>query len=310
MTEPAFSAPLDPGLVAAILDTDLPQHVIDDLAQSPDAAGEILLNAAYELRGSRPDTARRVLDLLRDRAPDADHRQYAVHMSARLLREEGRAAEADRLIEELMRPGVLGRPMAAVLADEFAEAGDLDRALYCYNVACRSLLAAPVELVEGMDPVGLLPLTGRARVRERLGLPADEHDRAVLAAGEGGPSLVEEMGRLGGDREEGDDSADLASRTRVVLTGEDRSYYEDVERGLRESAGELRFVVTVDPEEIDAHARDLGLDPEDPDTLRSWARTLDGDSARPVAWPPERNAACWCGSGRKYKKCCGSPAVR
>jgi hypothetical protein len=26
-----------------------------------------------------------------------------------------------------------------------------------------------------------------------------------------------------------------------------------------------------------------------------------------VPWPPERNAACWCGSGRKYKKCCGAP---
>ncbi|MGA4539020.1 SEC-C metal-binding domain-containing protein [Uniformispora flossi] len=26
-------------------------------------------------------------------------------------------------------------------------------------------------------------------------------------------------------------------------------------------------------------------------------------------WPP-RNGPCWCGSDRKYKKCCGSPAVR
>nr|WP_310376412.1 SEC-C metal-binding domain-containing protein [Catenuloplanes atrovinosus] len=23
-----------------------------------------------------------------------------------------------------------------------------------------------------------------------------------------------------------------------------------------------------------------------------------------MAWPPERNGACWCGSGQKYKKCC------
>jgi len=23
-----------------------------------------------------------------------------------------------------------------------------------------------------------------------------------------------------------------------------------------------------------------------------------------VPWPPARTAACWCGSGRKYKKCC------
>jgi tetratricopeptide (TPR) repeat protein len=25
-----------------------------------------------------------------------------------------------------------------------------------------------------------------------------------------------------------------------------------------------------------------------------------------IAWPPGRNQPCWCGSGRKYKKCCGS----
>src|SRR5262249_20104774 len=26
-------------------------------------------------------------------------------------------------------------------------------------------------------------------------------------------------------------------------------------------------------------------------------------------WPPLRNAPCWCGSARKYKKCCGNPAL-
>jgi hypothetical protein len=26
-----------------------------------------------------------------------------------------------------------------------------------------------------------------------------------------------------------------------------------------------------------------------------------------IAWPPERNQPCWCGSGRKYKKCCAAP---
>lgn len=26
---------------------------------------------------------------------------------------------------------------------------------------------------------------------------------------------------------------------------------------------------------------------------------------RAIAWPPGRNDMCWCGSGRKYKKCCG-----
>jgi len=26
-----------------------------------------------------------------------------------------------------------------------------------------------------------------------------------------------------------------------------------------------------------------------------------------IAWPPGRNEPCWCGSGRKYKKCCAAP---
>ncbi|MET9293299.1 SEC-C domain-containing protein [Streptomyces sp. NPDC003077] len=30
---------------------------------------------------------------------------------------------------------------------------------------------------------------------------------------------------------------------------------------------------------------------------------------RAIAWPPPRNGPCWCGSGRKYKKCCGNPAL-
>ena len=25
-----------------------------------------------------------------------------------------------------------------------------------------------------------------------------------------------------------------------------------------------------------------------------------------IPWPPARNSRCWCGSGVKYKKCCGS----
>ncbi|MGW9552991.1 SEC-C metal-binding domain-containing protein [Nocardiopsis sp. NPDC055551] len=300
MTEPAYSAPLSPRLVAAILDMDLPQHLLDDLAQTPDQTGDILLGAAAEMRERRPDLARRVLDLLREHAPEPDYRQYATHMLAGLLRSQGAVAEADGLIDELMSPGVLGRPMAAVLADEFAADGDLDRALYCYNIACRSILAEPVELLERMDPVGLLPLMGRARVRERLGLPADEHDRAVRAADEARPSLEEEMGLLEEPVEEAPDA-------RVVLGGRAREHYSGIERALREGGNGQRIVLA-EQVEIDAYAGEHGLDPAVEETRNAWARTLPED--RVVAWPPERNRPCWCGSGRKYKKCCGSPSAR
>jgi uncharacterized protein YecA (UPF0149 family) len=29
-----------------------------------------------------------------------------------------------------------------------------------------------------------------------------------------------------------------------------------------------------------------------------------------IAWPPGRNQPCWCGSGRKYKKCCTAPGAQ
>ena len=28
-----------------------------------------------------------------------------------------------------------------------------------------------------------------------------------------------------------------------------------------------------------------------------------------VSWPPDRNQPCWCGSERKYKKCCAAPSL-
>ena len=44
-------------------------------------------------------------------------------------------------------------------------------------------------------------------------------------------------------------------------------------------------------------------DPEQSDTRASYSTTLLGrDIVKP--WPPERNEPCWCGSERKYKKCC------
>ena len=27
---------------------------------------------------------------------------------------------------------------------------------------------------------------------------------------------------------------------------------------------------------------------------------------RTLVWPPGRNQPCWCGSGRKYKRCCAA----
>jgi tetratricopeptide (TPR) repeat protein len=49
---------------------------------------------------------------------------------------------------------------------------------------------------------------------------------------------------------------------------------------------------------------------EDPEEARAaYAMHLTGDG-EVILWPPGRNEPCWCGSGRKYKKCCGPALAR
>ena len=50
-----------------------------------------------------------------------------------------------------------------------------------------------------------------------------------------------------------------------------------------------------------------GEQPDDAEARATYAALL-GAHADPdlVSWPPGRNEPCWCGSGRKYKKCCAA----
>lgn len=65
------------------------------------------------------------------------------------------------------------------------------------------------------------------------------------------------------------------------------------------------MIVPLDVAGLVAFARREGRDPGSRATRLAYSDSLADD--RDVTWPPERNAACWCGSGRKYKKCCGTP---
>ena len=44
-------------------------------------------------------------------------------------------------------------------------------------------------------------------------------------------------------------------------------------------------------------------DATDPKTRAGYADRIATGTGQ-IPWPPERNGACWCGSGLKYKKCC------
>jgi SEC-C motif len=82
-----------------------------------------------------------------------------------------------------------------------------------------------------------------------------------------------------------------------------------MEQRLRHLASNLGFnplvaPLTVEGLEADAHAR--GDDPGSAEARSAYGAELVS-TGHTILWPPGRNDPCWCGSGRKYKRCCGAP---
>lgn len=252
--------------------------------------------------------------------------------------------EAEGVLGELLRPGRLEPGPAGLLAEDLMEAGDLERALRCANIASRELLVEPAEDLVDADAAMMHPLFIRARLRGKTGLPMDEHDDVVLAVAKRvlreNPELDWDEDSDGWDEDvPGQGGGDVPppgplqgiqvlvrrgdfdrARSRGLLTddaaqqGPDR-YFRATEEVLRDSSGErpaMSFhTVLFGVDEMAAFAGVRDLDPADVATHRAWAHSEVPDgSPRLLAWPPGRNEACWCGSERKYKKCCGSPAHR
>jgi uncharacterized protein YecA (UPF0149 family) len=85
----------------------------------------------------------------------------------------------------------------------------------------------------------------------------------------------------------------------------------DRERANRElaEAGYPRItLVPLRVAELSEFSKATGSDPRQE---ASKAACMAGALARgeAIGWPPGRNAPCWCGSERKYKKCCGRPIL-
>lgn len=74
-----------------------------------------------------------------------------------------------------------------------------------------------------------------------------------------------------------------------------------LERLLTSAAdeGEVAVLAVADVESFAALAGDAPSG-----TALDEFATRRAGSLPTIAWPPERNAACWCGSGQKYKRCC------
>lgn len=88
-------------------------------------------------------------------------------------------------------------------------------------------------------------------------------------------------------------------------------YRREVElqlRALAEQPTAVRVVVVpLNVEDLVAYATRAEKDPASRKTRLAYTDVLYSSGRAGTRWPPERNSPCWCGSGEKYKKCCGSP---
>lgn len=75
-------------------------------------------------------------------------------------------------------------------------------------------------------------------------------------------------------------------------------------RAVAPGAPRHPVVAPLTVERVVAFAADNDLDAEAAEVRARVAYEV-AQEGEAIAWPPGRNEPCWCGSGKKYKKCCG-----
>ncbi|MFJ5030911.1 SEC-C domain-containing protein [Streptomyces sp. NPDC088560] len=310
----------------------------------PEDAEALLLRAAahLELSGDRP-AATTLYDRLLATTADLDNPPLIRALKASNLWEYGHEAEARAIIEGL-RLAAPRDPAPWLIAAESLESHDeLEAAAETLTEAARSLLPEGTEPPAPTHP--LLYARHRVRrmlglphddwdtladTLHSAPVSLDElHDpKRVWSLGSDNPAeLAAEISRLqaelGAYREALSRPFPVAvlhwpapELTELVsayptLSSEYPSHPEHlstIESSLRElsSSGTANLgIVTGTVPSYEAFAASEGSSPDDVTLLPQYATTLAA-RGRAEAWPPERNAECWCGSAEGYEACHGA----
>ncbi|HEX6674187.1 MAG TPA: SEC-C domain-containing protein [Actinomycetes bacterium] len=241
-----------------------------------------------------------------------------------LGREEDALAQLDALKE--LPPS---SPGPCQMAGELLEAGARNElALVWFDLAVSLLTPEERAAMRSAGASGLygkMIVAGRQRVRRALGLPDDELDDGVPAPWipdlDGFVStdeLLELPGRIPGRQVRSlfwqvREFDEAVRRWPAIFSanGPDyTAYHARLESRWRQLVERGVARITLVPASADGLARFAERTDGDPGEEHTRKAYMDEIAAAAIEWPPARNAACWCGSGRKYKKCCGNPATR
>jgi tetratricopeptide (TPR) repeat protein len=308
-------------------DAEQARSLEEEAERFPDERGELLLEAGE--RWLRAGDHARAIDLFEQVLTiGGEDGEYARVSLAESLFELGRDEDALAQLHAL-RELPPSSPGPCQMAGELLEArARTELALVWFDLAVSLLTRDERAAMRSAGASGMyakMIVADRRRVRRTLGLPNDELDDAIpppripdLDGFVSTDELLERPGRIPARqvrslfwqvREFGE-----AMRRWPAIFGangpDHRAYHARLESrwGQLTERGVAR--ITLVPASADGLARfaeRTGGEPGDEDTRQAY---MDEIAATGIEWPPARNAACWCGSGRKYKKCCGNPAAR
>jgi hypothetical protein len=244
---------------------------------------------------------------------------------AQLMVKVGQRAEGLALLESL-RPYLGTEPSANMsIVDALLETDQEEVAVEWLTEVIRQQLRNRLDADAAKEHTVLLNM--RRRIRYQLGLSPDALDLAAPAD----PALPFDSALapspLGGDDDwEDEDWEDDDDDVLRLLYWPEHEYTLLLARwpGLAEEFGAdwasqrdsikaecaeslADGPVQVLPGEVEEYATFAakhGLDPAIASTGDRYEDQLTMQG-RGIEYPPERNAPCWCGSGSKYKKCCG-----
>ncbi|MER5430861.1 SEC-C domain-containing protein [Streptomyces sp. NPDC002588] len=310
----------------------------------PEDAEALLLQAAahLELAGDRP-AATALYDRLLSSPADLDTPHLVRALKASNLWEYDHEAEARAIIEGVRAAAPRDPAPWVIVAESLESHDELEAAEATFTEAARLLLTDVPEPPYATHPLLFgrhrvrrmlgLPHDNWDTLADTLHsspVSLDElHDpKRVWSLGSDNPAELEaEISRLraelGAYREAlsrpfpvavlhwpAEELAEL-----VVAYPSLETEYPSHEEHLATIEGSLRElsasgtanlgIVTGTVPSYEAFAASEGASPADGDLLPQYATTLAA-RGRAVAWPPQRGAGCWCGSGKAYEGCHGA----
>lgn len=312
----------------------------------PEDAEALLVQAAahLELAGDRP-AATALYDRLLAAPTSLDNPYLVRALKASNLWEYGHEAEARAIIEGVRTASPRDPAPWVIVAESLESHDELEAAHETFTEGTRLLLADVQEppyathpLLFGRHRVRRMLGVGHddwdmlADTLHTSPVSLDElHDpKRVWSLGSNNPAeLAAEISRLraelGTFREALSrpfpvavlhwPSAELSELVTAYPTlAEEYPSHEEhlatIEASLRELAASGTpnlGIVTGTVPSYEAFAASEGASPGDGALLPQYATTLAA-RGRAVAWPPQRGAVCWCGSGRGYGECHGAGA--